>query len=126
VQRFNKGQVTFGFFKVHFQCFQFCDGLVFLQLSFRLGTCEIPQLMREVFPLNLLLGSLCMHLSVVALTKTPATARYIKGLLERGFRGGAKIGRLNGMQHSGDKAALSECKTDFLEIEISFLIFERA
>jgi hypothetical protein len=66
-----------------------------------------------------------MHLPVVALTETPATARYIKGLLKHGFRGGAKIGRPNGMQRSGDKAALFDCTTYFLEIEISFLIFER-
>lgn len=58
--------------------------------------------------------------------KTPATARHIKGSLKRGFRGGAKIGRLGGMQCSGDKAALFDWITVFLEIEISFLIFERA
>jgi hypothetical protein len=33
---------------------------------------------------------------------------------------------LDGMQRSGDKAALFDWITVFLEIEISFLIFERA
>jgi hypothetical protein len=61
-----------------------------------------------------------MHPLVVAMANTPATARYIKGSLNRGFRGSAKIGRPQGMQHLGSKAALFDWLTFFQQVEISF------